>query len=86
LLADRLPLDAVVHLQTSRSTLARALPSDRQWWLNGFDRYWNEDRPAEKAAAVIAYDHPRAPAIAWAVGHSSDPTKERPAFHTEGQH
>jgi len=68
LLADQLPLDAVVHLQTTRSTLARALPADRQWWLDGFDRYRIEDRPAEQAVAVIAYDHPRAPAIAWAVG------------------
>ena len=68
LLADQLPLDAVVHLQTSRSTLARALPADRQWWLDGFDRYRTEDA-LEGLAAVIAYDHPRAPAIAWAVGH-----------------
>ena len=68
LLADLLPLDAVFHLQTTRSTLGRALPADRQWWLDGFDRYVAEDRPAESAAAVIAYDHPRAPAIAWAVG------------------
>ena len=67
LLVDRLPLDAVIHLQTTRSTLARALPADRQWWLAGHDRYQVEVRPAESAAAVVAYDHPRAPAIAWAV-------------------
>jgi hypothetical protein len=67
LLAGQLPLDAVFHLQASRSTLVRALPADRQWWLDGFDRYWAEDDPVARAAAVIAYDHPRAPAIAWAV-------------------
>ncbi|MET0864931.1 MAG: uridine kinase [Nakamurella sp.] len=67
LLVDRLPLDGVLHLQTTRATLARALPADRQWWLNGFDRYLTEDQPADSAAAVVAYDHPKAPAIAWAV-------------------
>jgi len=67
LLAAQLPLDAVIHLQTSRPTLARALPADRQWWLDGFDRYLAEVRPTYQAAVVIAYDHPRAPAVAWAV-------------------
>ncbi|MET0966353.1 MAG: uridine kinase, partial [Nakamurella sp.] len=66
LLGDQLPLDAVLHLQTTRATLARALPARRQWWLQGFDRYLAEYRPADSAAAVVAYDHPKAPAIAWA--------------------
>ncbi|MEP6560821.1 MAG: uridine kinase [Nakamurella sp.] len=67
LLVDELPLDAVVYLQTSRPTLVRALPADRQWWLAAFDRYGVEERPADNAAAVIAYDHPNAPALAWPV-------------------
>ncbi len=66
LLAAGLPMDGVVHLQVSRGTLGRALPADRHWWLEGFQRYLSEDRPNEQAAAVVAYDHPAAPAIAWA--------------------
>ena len=65
--AARLPLDAVVHLQVSSSTLSRSLPDERQWWVPAFDRYLAEDRPADGAAAVVAYDHPGAPAVAWAV-------------------
>jgi hypothetical protein len=68
LLAVPLPLDAVIHLQASGPTLARALPADRQWWLDGFERYLADVHPMDQAAAVIAYDHPRAPAIAWTVG------------------
>ena len=63
--AAHLGADAVVHLHVSTNTLVRALPTDRQWWLEAFGRYRNEDRPAEKATAVVAYDHPAAPAIAW---------------------
>jgi hypothetical protein len=66
--ADPLPLDAVVHIQVSRATLARSLPADRQWWLAAFDRYQIDDQPAQKAAAIVAYDHPAAPAVSWAVG------------------
>jgi hypothetical protein len=65
--AGGLPLDAVVHVQVSRSTLARSLPSDREWWLEAFDRYVTEDQPVENAAVVVAYDHPAAPAVSWAV-------------------
>jgi hypothetical protein len=64
--AGGLPLDAVVHIQVSPNTLARSLPADRQWWLKGFDRYLIEDQPIEKAAAIVAYDHPAAPAVSWA--------------------
>ena len=77
LLADRLPLDAVVHLQTTRPTLARALPANRQWWLDAFDRYRTDEQPADRAAAVIAYDHPKAPAIAWAVEQPEPATGDR---------
>jgi hypothetical protein len=66
LLVDLLPLDAVIFLQTSLRTLARALPADRQWWLAAFERYRSDHQPAETAAAVVAYDHPRAPAVGWA--------------------
>lgn len=66
LLAAGLPLDALVHLQVSPGTLGRSLPADRQWWLEGFRRYAAEDRPVENAGAVVAYDHPAAPAIRWA--------------------
>mgnify|MGYP001593997085 CR=1 FL=1 len=62
-----LPLDAVVHIQVSHNTLARSLPTDRQWWLAAFDRYLIEDQPIEKASAIVAYDHPASPAISWAV-------------------
>jgi hypothetical protein len=62
-----LPLDAVVHIQVSTNTLARSLPADRQWWSAAFDRYLTEDQPVEQAAAIVAYDHPAAPAISWAV-------------------
>jgi len=65
--AGGLPLDAVVHVQVSRSTLARSLPPDREWWLEAFDRYVTEDHPLENAAVVVAYDHPAAPAVSWAV-------------------
>jgi hypothetical protein len=65
--AGGLPLDAVVHLQVSRATLARSLPPDRQWWSAAFDRYLVEDQPVEQAAVVVAYDHPAAPAVNWAV-------------------
>ena len=65
--AGGLPLDAVVHVQVSRSTLARSLPPDRQWWLEAFERYVTEDHPVENAAVVVAYDHPAAPAVSWAV-------------------
>lgn len=62
-----LALDAVVHLQVSPARLARALPSDRQWWLAGFARYRAQDRPVDHAQVVVAYDHPAAPAIGWSV-------------------
>jgi len=58
-------LSAIVHLQVSMGTLARSLPVDRQWWVDAFERYRDQDRPANGATAVVAYDHPAAPAIAW---------------------
>lgn len=63
--ASGLTLDVVVHLQVSTGTLARSLPPDRRWWVEGHERYRDEHRPTESATAVIAYDHPGAPAIAW---------------------
>ncbi len=65
LLADPDGLDLVLHLQVSTGALARALPADRQWWITAHERYLANETPAERAAAVIAYDHPAAPAIAW---------------------
>jgi hypothetical protein len=62
LLADALPLDAVVHLQVSPATLARSLPAERLWWTEAFERYLAGNRPAAAAAVVVAYDHPSAPA------------------------
>ena len=59
-------LAGIVHLQVTANTLARALPADRRWWVEAFERYRVEDRPADKATVVIAYDHPAVPAIAWA--------------------
>lgn len=56
-------LDAVIHLQLSPAALARALPADRQWWVTAYRRYLSDERPADRSAAVVAYDHPAAPAI-----------------------
>ncbi|MGS0687533.1 uridine kinase [Nakamurella sp. GG22] len=63
--AARLPLEATVHLQVSPGALARALPADRQWWLDAFARYRKEYHPELSASAVVSYDHPSAPAVAW---------------------
>ena len=49
------------------ATLARSLPPDRQWWLRGVRPVPAEDRRSMSAAVVVAYDHPAAPAISWAV-------------------
>jgi hypothetical protein len=65
--AATLPLEAVIHLQVSTARLRRALPPDRQWWAAAFHRYVAEDRPADAASVVVAYDHPGAPAVAWAI-------------------
>jgi hypothetical protein len=66
LLADPAGLDAVLHLQVSGAALRRALPPERLWWVEAFERYRADHTPAGRSAAVIAYDHPAAPAIAWA--------------------
>lgn len=68
LLADPAGLDAVVHLQLSPAALARALPDERQWWVTAYRGYLADEHPADRADAVIAYDHPSAPAIAWRAG------------------
>jgi hypothetical protein len=65
LLTDPTGLDVVVHLQVSPSLLARALPRHRQWWVEAYERYRTDEAPTARADAVIAYDHPAAPAIAW---------------------
>ena len=62
---DAAGLIGTVYLQVSTSTLARSLPGDRHWWVEAFERYRDEDRPAGSATAVVAFDHPAAPAIAW---------------------
>lgn len=61
-------LDAVLHLQVSPAALARALPAERQWWVTAYRRYLAQEQPADRADALIAYDHPTAPAIAWRCG------------------
>ena len=66
LLADPAGLDAVLHLQVSGAALRRALPPERLWWVEAFVRYRADHTPAGRSAAVIAYDHPAAPAIARA--------------------
>lgn len=58
--------DARVHLQVGPATAARRLPADRQWWVDAYRRYLDEDRPAESADVIVAYDHPASPAVAWA--------------------
>jgi hypothetical protein len=65
LLADPAGLDAVIHLHLSPAALGRTLPDERQWWVAAYRRYLADERPADRADAVIAYDHPAAPAIAW---------------------
>lgn len=65
LTAAGLPLGATVYLQVSPATFARSLAPDRRWWIEAFERYLAQDRPAESADVVIAYDHAAAPAIAW---------------------
>ena len=45
LLAAGLPLDGLVHLRLSPAALSRALPADRAWWLDGFERYAPSTRP-----------------------------------------
>ncbi len=57
--------DARVHLQVAVSAVARKLPDGRQWWVEAYRRYLDEDRPVESADVVIAYDHPSSPAVAW---------------------
>ncbi len=59
-----LPLAAWVHLRVSDTALARRLPSDRQWWIPGFERYRREYRPDDRADVVVSYDHPGSPAMA----------------------
>lgn len=70
LLADPAGLDAVVHLQVSPAAVGRALPDDRQWWVVAYRRYLADERPGARADAVIAYDHPAAPAILWRSGQT----------------
>ena len=70
---DTAGLRGTVYLQVSTSTLHRSLPSDRRWWVEAFERYRDEDLPAGRATAVIAYDHPAAPAIDRRRGPEGDP-------------
>lgn len=74
LLADPVGLDAVVHVQASTGALSRALAPDRRWWIEAHERYRATETPADRADAVIAYDHPSAPAIAW---RTDDPDHQR---------
>ena len=69
--ATGLAMDAVVHLQATDGTIARALPADRHWWVEAFQRYRDQDRPADGASVVVAYDHPLAPAVGWLDGVES---------------
>jgi hypothetical protein len=69
--AHGLPTEVVVHVQATPGTIARSLPADRQWWVEGFRRYRDEDRPADTASVVVSYDHPLAPAVCWPDGVES---------------
>lgn len=66
--ANGLALDAIVHVQVTAGTVARSLPAERQWWVEAFQRYRDEDRPVDGATVVVAYDHPQTPAVAWQGG------------------
>lgn len=68
LLAAELPLHLRVSFQLGRSTLARSLPPQRQWWTRAFETYDDRYQPAESADVLIAYDHPSAPAVADLAG------------------
>ncbi len=68
LFTDPAGLDAVVHLRLSPAALTRALPDDRQWWIVAYRRYLAEEHPLDRADAVVTYDHPATPAIAWRTG------------------
>ena len=62
LLATELPLNGLVVAQVGRGALRRALPADRQWWVEADDRYRAEYLPAAQADVVLSYDHPSSPA------------------------
>lgn len=57
--------DGLIHLQVGPATAARRLSADRQWWVEGYRRYLDEDRPGDSADVIVAYDHPASPAVAW---------------------
>lgn len=73
LLADPAGLDVVVHLQVSPAAAARALPAERRWWVAAYERYRDGESPAERADAVLTYDHPANPAISWRPGPTARP-------------
>ena len=60
----QLTIDALVHLKVSDAALARRLPAERQWWMQGFHRYRKEYPPDDRADVIVSYDHPNAPAMA----------------------
>ena len=66
-----LALDGVVYLQVSPATLSRVLPADRQWWVDALRSYVEQDQPDLTADAVVAFDHPAAPAMRWVAGRGS---------------
>ena len=76
--ATGVPLDGVVYLQVSPATLTRKLPPDRQWWADALRSYVEQDQPDRTADAVVAFDHPAAPALAWV-------RDDRPAQRPDGR-
>jgi hypothetical protein len=62
LLAAGLPLDAVVAFAVSRGRLTRALPTERHWWADAFEKYQDDYAPADRADVLLSYDHAAAPA------------------------
>lgn len=62
LVATALPLDGLVVVQVGPGTLRRALPDDRQWWLDADERYRADYLPTDQADVVLSYDHPSSPA------------------------
>jgi hypothetical protein len=57
-----LSLDAVVGFAVSRGRLIRALPAERHWWADAFEKYRDDYAPADRADVLLSYDHASAPA------------------------
>ncbi len=63
LFGGALGFELAVHLECSRSALARRTASDRAWTLPAYARYAEDVAPATFADVVIRLEDPRHPAI-----------------------